>query len=224
MPVDVAALAAGLVGLEESDVAEIAAALPDEIERVRLLFRAESDMAEPLPPPPEVEEEPETEETLRTKYFKRCPECGSEVGLKFCGNCGATLLRMVRRGSRTKRYKVLVAEDSAATRTAIGNLLKRMGYDVSIALNGEEAVEMARAETPDLILMDIMMPVMDGIEALRRIRGDMRMRTTPVVMLTSVTDIKAVTEAIESGANDYIAKPFSVTLLTERVERYIHAR
>ena len=226
VPEEIRERVAEMVGLEVDDVAEIVAALPDEIERVRLLFRAESDVAEPSPPPPEpeVEVEEETEETIKAKYFKRCPECGSEVGVKFCGNCGGTLLRMVRRSSRAKRYKVLVAEDSDATRTAIGNLLKRMGYDVSIALNGEEAVEMARAERPDLILMDIMMPVMDGIEALRRIRGDVRLRTTPIVMLTSVTDVKAVTEAIESGANDYIAKPFSVTLLTERVERYVHAR
>jgi CheY-like chemotaxis protein len=120
--------------------------------------------------------------------------------------------------------RILIAEDSAATRTAISAMLKRMGYDVLVALNGEEAVTLARQEQPDLILMDIMMPVMDGIEALKNIRGDIRLRATPIVMLTSTTDVRMVTEAIESGANDYIAKPFSVTLLTERVERYIHAR
>jgi len=118
----------------------------------------------------------------------------------------------------------LIAEDSAATRTAISAMLKRMGYDVIVALNGEEAVQLSRQEKPDLILMDIMMPVMDGIEALKNIRGDIRLRATPIVMLTSTTDVRMVTEAIECGANDYIAKPFSVTLLTERVERYIHAR
>ena len=103
-------------------------------------------------------------------------------------------------------------------------MLKRMGYNVVVALNGEEAVQLARQERPDLILLDIMMPVMDGIEALKSIRGDIRLRATPIVMLTSTTDVRMVTEAIECGANDYIAKPFSVTLLTERVERYIHAR
>ena len=77
---------------------------------------------------------------------------------------------------------------------------------------------------PGKLAIDIMMPVMDGIEALKNIRGDIRLRATPIVMLTSTTDVRMVTEAIESGANDYIAKPFSVTLLTERVERYIHAR
>jgi len=117
-----------------------------------------------------------------------------------------------------------VAEDSAATRISISNMLKRMGYDVVIAFNGEEAVALARREKPDLVLMDVLMPVMDGIDALRAIRSDTTLRSTPVVMLTSVTDIRMVTEAIECGANDYIAKPFQVSLLIERVERYIHAR
>ena len=95
----------------------------------------------------------------------------------------------------------------------------------SIADDGSMALTLLEKH-PDmeLVLMDIMMPVMDGIEALKAIRGDIGLRATPIVMLTSVTDIRMVTEAIESGANDYIAKPFSVTLLIERVERYIHAR
>ena len=63
-----------------------------------------------------------------------------------------------------------------------------------------------------------------GLDALREIRSDTELRATPIVMLTSVTDIRMGTEAIESGANDYIAKPFQVSLLIERVERYIHAR
>jgi DNA-binding response OmpR family regulator len=99
-----------------------------------------------------------------------------------------------------------------------------MGYDVVIAFNGQEAVALAEREKPDLILLDVLMPVMDGIEALRVIRSNSDLRTTPIVMLTSVTDVRMVTEAIESGANDYIAKPFQVSLLLERVERYIHAR
>ena len=61
-------------------------------------------------------------------------------------------------------------------------MLKRMGYNVVVALNGEEAVQLARQERPDLILLDIMMPVMDGIEALKSIRGDIRLRATPIVM------------------------------------------
>ena len=108
--------------------------------------------------------------------------------------------------------KILIVEDNPQNLKVAMMALRPGGYDFVQAVDGEEAVKVAIEEKPDLILMDIMMPVMDGIEALRRIRGDVRLRTTPIVMLTSVTDVKAVTEAIESGANDYIAKPFSVTL------------
>ncbi len=72
--------------------------------------------------------------------------------------------------------------------------------------------------------MDIGMPIMDGIEALRAIRGDVRLQSTPVVMLTSVTDLDTVTLAVDSGANDYIAKPFKVEKLLDCIEKYVHAR
>jgi HD-like signal output (HDOD) protein len=203
-----------LLGLDWKSCDEILQALPEEIERVKSLFGPDAVEIEELP------EEPTSDD-----YHEKCPECGSDIGVKFCGSCGRSLSKKRPRATPKKRTnKILVAEDSAATRTAISNMLKRMGYEVIIALNGEEAVELALEEQPSLILMDIMMPVMDGITALKEIRSDVSMRTTPVVMLTSVTDIRLVTEAMECGANDYIAKPFSVTLLTERVERYVHAR
>lgn len=200
-----------LLGLDESGVNELLADLSAEIASVRLLFRAEETEAAA----PEVE------------YEETCPECTTEngPGHKFCKECGSSLRRVVQqRVDTTPAKRILVAEDSAATRTAISAMLKRMGYEVVVALNGEEAVDLARQVNPDLILMDIMMPVMDGIESLKAIRSEVRLRTIPIVMLTSTTDVRMVTEAIECGANDYIAKPFSVTLLTERVERYIHAR
>ena len=102
--------------------------------------------------------------------------------------------------------------------------MSRGGWTVTEAENGAVARDLLQQHQPDLILLDLMMPVMDGIEALKSIRSEVRLRSIPIVMLTSTTDVRMVTEAIECGANDYIAKPFSVTLLTERVERYIHAR
>jgi HD-like signal output (HDOD) protein/CheY-like chemotaxis protein len=202
------------LGLDWKGCDDILRVLPEEIERAKSLFGPDTVEVSELPDAPSPGD-----------YLEKCPECGSQVGVKFCGDCGTSLSKRRPRVSPKKRTnKILVAEDSAATRTAISNMLKRMGYEVIIALNGEEAVEMALEEQPSLILMDIMMPVMDGITALQQIRSDVSLRTTPVVMLTSVTDIRLVTEAIECGANDYIAKPFSVTLLTERVERYVHAR
>jgi len=201
--------------LDRNGAEEILEMLPAEIASVQLLFQPGGDS--PSDPVPTGDE-----------FHELCPECETDNGPdhRFCRTCGVSMRKVVVKiesgGEGAKR--ILIAEDSAATRTAISAMLKRLGYDVLVALNGEEAVTLARQEQPDLILMDIMMPVMDGIEALKNIRGDIRLRATPIVMLTSTTDVRMVTEAIESGANDYIAKPFSVTLLTERVERYIHAR
>ncbi len=201
--------ASDLLGLDEASLDGLMSDLPAEIASVRLLFRTG-----------------ETEEVPDADYQETCPACTTEngPGHKFCKECGSSLRKARQRIQASSSKRILVAEDSAATRTAISAMLKRMGYDVVVALNGEEAIDLARQEQPDLILMDIMMPVMDGIEALKSIRSEVRLRATPIVMLTSTTDVRMVTEAIECGANDYIAKPFSVTLLTERVERYIHAR
>ena len=90
-----------------------------------------------------------------------------------------------------------------------------------IAFNGEEAVQLAGKEQPDLILMDIRMPVMDGLEALQHIRLDIRSQETPIIMLTSVTSLDTVTDAIGRGATDYVAKPFTIKKLLETVEKYI---
>ena len=120
--------------------------------------------------------------------------------------------------------KILYVEDNEDNIYMLTRRLKKKGIEIVIANDGRQGVSKAKTEKPDLILMDIMMPVMDGIEALKSIRSEVRLRSIPIVMLTSTTDIRMVTEAIECGANDYIAKPFSVTLLTERVERYVHAR
>ncbi len=207
-----------LLDLDRRDAEGILERLPSEISSVRQLFQPESE-AEPSAAP--------SAAPSAHSYHEICPECETVNGSdhKFCRECGASLREVIiKQAAPNLGKRILIAEDSAATRTAISAMLKRMGYDVVVALNGEEAVEMARQEKPDLILMDIMMPLMDGIEALKLIRGDIRLRAIPIVMLTSTTDVRMVTEAIESGANDYIAKPFSVTLLTERVERYIHAR
>lgn len=183
-----------LLDLDSTQVDEILDILPSEVERVKTLFHHVDDKDQDVDA--DEEEIPDSDSARKA----------------------------IRQSSRKRKNKILVAEDSAATRIAISNMLKRMGYDVVIAFNGQEAVALAEREKPDLILLDVLMPVMDGIDALRAIRGKNELRTTPVVMLTSVTDVRMVTEAIECGANDYIAKPFQVSLLLERVERYIHAR
>jgi HD-like signal output (HDOD) protein/CheY-like chemotaxis protein len=186
---------ATLLDLEPKQIDEMLSVLPSEIERVKTLFHPIDDKDKSVDvDDSDIPDSDSSRKAIRQSTAKR------------------------------RKNKILVAEDSAATRIAISNMLKRMGYDVVIAFNGQEAVALAEREKPDLILLDVLMPVMDGIDALRIIRGNNELRTTPVVMLTSVTDVRMVTEAIECGANDYIAKPFQVSLLLERVERYIHAR
>ncbi len=198
------------LGLDQRQLDEILDVLPGEIESVKSLFQLDRSL----------EAQPEA---MEKTYHDLCPKCDSGFSVKFCGDCGTSLLRTDKKERGEGGNKVLVAEDSEAIRTAIVTLLRKRGYKIFIALNGEEAVEMARQEQPDLILMDIKMPVMDGIEALRLIRRDLRLQATPMVMLTSITNLNTVTEAIESGANDYIAKPFKVYKLLERVEKYVHA-
>ena len=202
--------------LESEQVDEILKALPREIDGVKSLLQLakEQDDADGF--------------SSGDMYYESCPKCNSNLSLKFCADCGAPLLRTTAKAGKIREKedagKILIAEDSQAIRTALVSLLRKRGYKTFIAVNGEDAVGIARKEQPDLILMDIQMPVLDGIQALRLIRSDIRLQSTPIVMLTSITDLDTVTMAIESGANDYVAKPFKVEKLLERVEKYVHGR
>jgi HD-like signal output (HDOD) protein/CheY-like chemotaxis protein len=196
------------LGLNQNQIDEILGDMPMEIESIRSLFKVE---------------EGEEEEVLQTQeFYDECPKCASDSHIRFCGECGTSLV--ISGGppddSGPKNFKVLVAEDSEAIRTAIVTLLKKRGFDVVVALNGEEAVKMSGTENPDLILMDIRMPVLDGIEALQLMRQNIRTQTTPVIMLTSVTSPDTVTEAIGFGATDYVAKPFTIKKLLGTIEKY----
>ncbi|MBK33988.1 MAG: hypothetical protein CME26_00475 [Gemmatimonadetes bacterium] len=182
--------------------------LPEEIHSVQSLFQSETE-----------EEEPQTVD----QFYDECPKCASTSIIQFCGECGTSLLKgsgPSDDGESGKNYKILVAEDSEAIRTAIVSLLRKRGYNVVIAFNGEEAVQLAGKEQPDLILMDIRMPVMDGLEALRHIRLDVRSQQMPVIMLTSVTSLDTVTDAISRGATDYVAKPFRIKKLLATIVKY----
>ncbi|HEV7843527.1 MAG TPA: diguanylate cyclase [Pyrinomonadaceae bacterium] len=112
---------------------------------------------------------------------------------------------------------ILVADDEPINRSLIQRRLERAGYRVLTAQNGREAVEKARSERPDLIILDVMMPVMDGLEACQLIKGDEATRDTPVIFLSArdETDIKV--SGLSLGANDYISKPFKAEELLARV-------
>jgi two-component system alkaline phosphatase synthesis response regulator PhoP len=114
------------------------------------------------------------------------------------------------------QHRVLIAEDEADMAMGLRDNLQFEGYDVIVARDGEEAVAKAKAERPDLILLDIMMPKLDGLEACKQIRQ--AGFTVPILMLTAKSQEIDVVRGLEVGADDYITKPFGVRELLARVK------
>lgn len=117
--------------------------------------------------------------------------------------------------------KIILAEDEPQIARLIEFKLKKEGYEVTWKENGEEALKAIRADKPDLILLDVMMPVMDGYEVLRRLKEDENLKSIPVVMLTARAQEKDVVKGIDMGAEDYITKPFHPAELLARVKRIL---
>ena len=119
-------------------------------------------------------------------------------------------------------HKILVADDEKSVRMLMRNLLEKEEYEVIEAVDGKEAVEFARRENPSVILMDIKMPVMDGIEACRRLRKDEKTKYIPILAVTAVGQSKM--EAIAAGVDDFIHKPFDTEELSIRVRSMLKIR
>ncbi len=116
---------------------------------------------------------------------------------------------------------ILVAEDEPQTAQLIEFKLKQQGYAVTIVSNGEQALKMLSVNPPSLLILDGMMPVMDGFEVLRRVREDQATRAIPVIMLTAKSREKDVVTGLELGASDYIVKPFSPAELVARIKKVL---
>ena len=112
---------------------------------------------------------------------------------------------------------VLIVEDEPDIRALVVHHLKREGYQVSAAASGEEALRQVQAAPPDLVLLDLMMPAMDGLEVCRRLRQDPATAMLPIVMLTAKGDEVDRVLGLEIGADDYVVKPFSPKELLARV-------
>ncbi|MEB3285030.1 MAG: response regulator transcription factor [Candidatus Sericytochromatia bacterium] len=113
------------------------------------------------------------------------------------------------------RQKILVIDDEASIRQIVETRLKLAGYEVMTASDGVEALEQAATHNPSLIVLDVMMPKMDGFEVCRELRKNM---TTPIIMLTAKGDITDRIAALELGADDYVVKPFSPRELEARIK------
>ncbi len=119
----------------------------------------------------------------------------------------------------TKR--VLVVEDQPDNRQIIHDLLASVGYDTVEALDGEEGVRLAEACRPDLILMDIQLPRLDGYEATRRIKANPELRHIPIIAVTSYALSGDDAKAAEAGCDGYVTKPFSPRQLLATVRRFL---
>ncbi len=117
--------------------------------------------------------------------------------------------------------RILVVDDSATVRDLLARRLGRKGFDVLTASDGQEGVEVARAERPDLVLMDLHMPVMDGWDATRRIKGDPECAEIPVIVLTAYDSSADRSSALSAGCDDFDSKPISMARLLEKIERLL---
>jgi response regulator RpfG family c-di-GMP phosphodiesterase len=119
--------------------------------------------------------------------------------------------------AQSERSTVLIVDDNITGRMALEALLLREGYRLETAASGPEALEKAAAILPDVILLDVMMPDMDGMEVCRRLRDNPKLAEMPIVMVTALSDDDSRVQGIEAGADDFISKPFSTAELRARV-------
>ncbi len=115
--------------------------------------------------------------------------------------------------------KILIAEDSPTVRRVVAARLAADGYAVIEAADGEEALALAQSEQPDLLILDKVMPKLDGFEVVRALREDPRTRAMPIVMLTDRTGEDDVLGGLQLGVEEYMPKPFSPHELSARVRR-----
>jgi CheY-like chemotaxis protein len=116
---------------------------------------------------------------------------------------------------------ILLVEDNEANIEALSDYLKFRGYTLVIASNGMEALVKAEEHHPDLILMDVQMPVMDGLEATRRLRADPRFVSTPIIALTALAMTGDRERCLQAGANDYMSKPVSPKALAAKIDEIL---
>ena len=119
--------------------------------------------------------------------------------------------------------RILVVDDEARVREMLEFRLRLFGYEVLTAANGSEALDVAASEKPDLVLLDVMMPELDGFQVCSRLKQNEATKNIPVVMLTAKAEAKDVTRAFNSGAEDYVVKPYDPVVLQQKVVQNLRA-
>ena len=120
-----------------------------------------------------------------------------------------------------ERKKILLVDDSSTTLMLEKMILRSDPYDLHVARDGRQALDMAVSQPPDLILMDVVMPVMDGFEACRRLRESEAARTVPIIMVTTKGQEEHIETGYQSGCTDYITKPIDGKELLAKVRTHL---
>jgi len=117
--------------------------------------------------------------------------------------------------------RILVVEDNSDNRILITDVLNSLDYEVIVAVDGEEGIEMASSEKPDLILMDLSLPKMDGWTATKHIKDNTDLKHIPIIALTAHAMVGDRERAIEAGCDDYISKPIDLRELANKLQQYM---
>lgn len=117
--------------------------------------------------------------------------------------------------------KILIIDDEEGMRKALSKVLLTSGFEVIEAEDGIDGIYQAKQENPDLILLDIAMPELDGIEICKRIKGFEKLRKIPIIMVSSMSDQQLVDIALKEEASDYVAKPVKKRELLDKINKYL---
>jgi DNA-binding response OmpR family regulator len=123
-----------------------------------------------------------------------------------------------------KSGRILIVDDDPDAREILSRLLTGEGYECLTAEGGEQCLEVARSEPVDVILLDVMMPGMDGIQVCDQLRADANLRSIPVILLTARDDISTRAQGMERGVSEYLTKPVNKRELFTRVQSQLHSR
>jgi CheY-like chemotaxis protein len=146
----------------------------------------------------------------------KTPGSAQSAQTELAEQMGASITASANRG------RILLAEDNLPNILTIGEYLESHGYEVMVAHDGLESIAKAEESQPDLILMDIQMPVMNGLEAIARLRADERFGSTPVIALTALAMPGDRERCLDVGANEYMSKPVSLRRLVEMMESMLN--
>jgi diguanylate cyclase (GGDEF)-like protein len=123
--------------------------------------------------------------------------------------------------SLDKPFSVFVVDDDPSEIDLISFMLSQNGFEVTTASSGKEYLEKIKKETPDIIILDVMMPEISGLELLRQIRQDPKTMAIPILLVSALSDTEDIVKGLQEGANDYITKPFNIPVLLARVKTHL---